>query len=102
MLNRIAGFAATFLISVLVGASPVSGEVTRLDIAVKQPFGSFRAGDYVIWQGKIHGDLSPQESIPGLDKATRNARGRVDYSARIILIIPAEQGRGNGALLVDV
>lgn len=102
MLNRVASLTATFLISVLVGASPVSAEVTRLDIASKQPFGSFRAGDYVIWQGKIHGDLSPQESIPGLDKATRNARGRIGYSARIVLIIPADQGRGNGTLLVDV
>ena len=102
MLNRLAGFAATMLLSAVVGALPASAEVTRLDIASKQPFGSFRAGDYVIWQGKVHGDLSPQEAIPGLDKAARNARGRVDYSARIVLIIPAGDGRGNSTLLVDV
>ena len=102
MLNRFAGFAATLLLSMLAGLGPANAEVSRLEIASKMPFGSFRAGDYVIWQGKVHGDLSPQEPIPGLDKATRNVRGRVDYSARIVLIIPAEQGGGNGTLLVDV
>src|SRR5262249_10272690 len=45
--------------------------------------------------------LSPQEAIPGIDKAVRNDRGRVAYSAKIILIMPANRG-GNGALLVDV
>ncbi len=102
MLSRLAGFAATLLLSVLAALGPANAEVSRLEIASKQPYGSFRSGDYVIWQGKIHGDLSPREPIPGLDKATRNARGRVDYSARVVLIIPAEQGRGNGTLLVDV
>ena len=102
MLNRLAGFAAALLLLVLTWASSAIAEVTRLEIAAKQPFGSFLAGDYVILRGNVHGDLSPTEPIPGLDKATRNARGRVDYSASVVLIIPAEQGRGNGTLLVDV
>jgi hypothetical protein len=92
-----------FVISLLsLSASrPATAEVTRIEFTSKQPYGTFRAGEYVIWQGKIHGDLSPQESIPGIDKATRNDRGRVAYSAKIILIMPANGG-GNGALLVDV
>jgi hypothetical protein len=102
MLNRIAGFAAALLLVVLAVALPANAEVTQLEIDAKQPFGSFLAGDYVMWRGKVHGDLSPQEPIPGLDKATRNARGRVDYSARLVLIIPDAQGHGNGTLLVDV
>src|SRR5215468_8507026 len=77
-------------------------EVTRTEFTSTQPYGTFRAGDYVIWQGKIHGDLSPQETIPGIDKAARNERGRVDYAAKIILIVPAAPRAGNGALLVDV
>jgi len=56
----------------------------------------------VIWQGSIHGDLSPQEAIPGLDEAAHNDRGRVAYSAKLILIMPAAPRAGNGALLVDV
>ena len=90
------------LLLVAAGVSTANAGVTRLEVALKQPFGSFRAGDYSIWEGKVHGDLSPQEPIPGLDKASRNARGRVEYAARIVLIIPAEHASGNGTLLVDV
>ncbi|MBI3375103.1 MAG: hypothetical protein HY017_25555 [Betaproteobacteria bacterium] len=102
MPNRLSLVAAIFLISLLAGVEPAIAEVTRLEIASKQPYGSFSGGDYVIWQGKVHGDLSPQEPIPGIDRAVRNARGRVDYAARIVLIMPGEKGRGNGTLLVDV
>ena len=89
------------LLGLLVGGRPAAAEVTRIEVTSKQSYGTFRAGEYVIWQGKIYGDLSPQEGIPGIDKAARNDRGRVAYSAKIILIMPANRG-GNGALVVDV
>jgi len=104
MPHRANGPVVIFLIclaSLFVGGRPATAEVTRMEVTSKQPYGTFRAGEYVIWQGKIHGDLSPQEAIPGIDKAVRNDRGRVAYSAKIILIMPANRG-GNGALLVDV
>ena len=90
------------LLSLVATARSASAEVTRIEFTSKQPFGTFRAGDYVIWQGKIHGDLAPQEAIPGIDKAARNERGRIDYAAKIILMMPAAPRAGNGALLVDV
>ncbi len=102
MQNRRPGIAASLLALLLAGAGAASAEITRLEITSRQPYGTFRTGDYVIWQGKVHGDLAPQEPIPGLDKVQRNARGRVDYSARIVLILPGGTGRGNGTLLVDV
>ena len=90
------------LFSLISTARPASAEVTRIEFTSKQPYGTFRAGDYVIWQGKIRGDLSPQEAIPGIDKAPRNERGRVDYAAKIILMMPEAPRGENGALLVDV
>jgi hypothetical protein len=40
----------------LVGpARPAIAAVTRIEFASKQPYGTFRTGDYVIWQGRIHG-----------------------------------------------
>src|SRR6516164_7582283 len=90
------------LFGLIATAQSASAEVTRTEFTSKQPYGTFRVGDYVIWQGRIHGDLSPQEAIPGIDKAARNDRGRVAYSARIILIMPAANRSGNGTLLVDV
>jgi hypothetical protein len=86
----------------LAGMPCAHAELTSLDVATKRPYGSFRAGDYVYWEGKVRGELSPQEAIPGIEKAPRNARGRVEYSARIILIFPADPKQGNGTLLVDV
>ncbi len=100
MPNRFLRVAATLAASML--ALTAGAEVTRLEITSKAAYGSFRAGDYVIWQGRVHGDLSPQEAIPGLDRAPRNARGRVDFAARIVLVMPGETARGNGTLLVDV
>jgi hypothetical protein len=96
------GPVAMLLFCLLAIAQPASAEVTRIEFTSKQPYGTFRAGGYVLWQGAIHGDLSPQEAIQGIDKAMRNDRGRVAYSARIILVMPEANGTGNGALLVDV
>ena len=48
------------------------------------------------------GELKPTEAIPDLDKAPRNARGLVDYAAKISLILPANPANGNGVLLVDI
>jgi hypothetical protein len=85
-------------------AGVARGELTQLEIATQRPYGSFRAGDYVYLEGKARGEISPQEAstIPGLGKATRNARGLVEYATRVILIIPADPMRGNGTLLVDI
>jgi hypothetical protein len=90
------------MLGLFAATRPASAEVTRIEFASKQPYGTFRTGDYVIWQGRIHGELSPQEAIPGLDKPARNEHGRVAYSAKIILIMPVAAREGNGALLVDV
>jgi hypothetical protein len=70
--------------------SAALAKVTRLEITAKQPDGSFQAGDYVRWEGRIHGELSPAaEAIPDLDKPARNTNGMVEYAARIILLMPA-------------
>src|ERR1700742_1535336 len=105
MPRRPNGLIVTILVcafSLLAMARPASADVTRLEFTSRQPFGTFRSGDYVIWQGKVHGDLSPDDAIPGIDKAARNERGRVPYSAKLVLIMPAAPLTGNGALLVDV
>src|SRR5580658_516577 len=99
-------FAFSLLGSLVVFALP-SGEaaarITHLDVVSKAPLGTFKSGDYVIWEARFVGELSPaSESIPDLEKAPRNARGTVDYATRVTLIMPAEPMRGNGAILVDL
>jgi hypothetical protein len=95
LLSLVAALLAAF-------AFPSQAELTRLEITSQRPFGSFRSGDYVLMEGKVQGEIAPTEAIPGLDKASRNARGRVEYSARIVLIIPAKPSQGNGTLIVDI
>jgi hypothetical protein len=99
---RLLRFCCVVLVFSAVGAPAVHAELTRLDITSQEPFGSFRAGNYVISQGRIYGELSPREPIPGIDQAKRNGRGMVEYSARIVLIAPEVPKRGNGTLLVDI
>jgi len=90
------------LAALLLVTTSVAAKITRLEITSKQPYGTFRAGEYVVWQGRVHGELSPTEAIPEIDKAARNARGQVEYSARLILFMPSDPRKGNGTLLVDV
>jgi hypothetical protein len=83
-------------------AALASAEVTRLEITSKESYGTFRPGEYVVWKGRIHGELSPKEAIPDIDKPKRNARGLVDYASDIVLLMPATPSKGNGTLIVDV
>ena len=93
-------FAATVLL--LAGVAPVAAEVVRLEITGKTPYGTFRTGEYVLWRGKVHGELAPGEAIPDLDKARRNEAGKVEYTSEIMLLMPADPSKGNGTLLVDI
>src|ERR1700761_1633267 len=83
-------------------ATPAAAKVTKLEISSKDDFGTFKPGDYVWWQGRISGELSPSEKIPDLEKAAKNARGMVEYSAKISLMFPKNPKSGNGTLLVDI
>ena len=94
--------SAAAAVSLLAVSVPAAAEVVRLEITSKTPYGSFRPGDYVLWRGKVHGELAPTEAIPDIDKARRNARGKVEYVSEIMLLMPADPAKGNGTLIVDV
>lgn len=81
---------------------PSVAEVVRLEITSKESYGTFQPGEYVLWTGRVHGELAPTEAIPDLDKAKRNERGKVEYASDIMLLMPADPTKGNGTLLVDV
>lgn len=96
-MKRIALLASTLL---LIGS--VHAELTKLEITSTEPFGHFLSGEFVILKGKIHGEISPKENIPGLDKVKINPHGNIDYSARVVLVMPSDNGRSNGTLIVDI
>ena len=92
--------------------SPARGStITRVQIdAVQSPafegreFGA--AGRYERLVGRFHGELDPaatqNSGIVNIDRAPRNARGLVEYSADFRILKPIDMARGSGTLFYDV
>jgi len=68
------------------------------------PFGE--SGGYTRLAGTASGELDPahpsNRGIALLDKAPRNARGRVEYRSDFVVLHPTEHARGNGRILYEV
>ena len=85
-------------------------EVTRIEIASRadvlggKPFGDTGAYEKII--GKVFFSVDPEhprnQGIVDLDKAPRDAAGRVAFSADLYVLAPKEAARGNGVALFDV
>src|SRR5437762_6901007 len=98
------------LILVALTAAPVSAEVVRIDVASRSDlaggmtFGP--AGPYEKLSGKIYFAVDPalpaNRIVADIDKAPRNAAGRVEFSADFFVIKPKRIERGNGAVLYEV
>jgi alpha/beta hydrolase family protein len=100
------------LLAVLVSltAAPAAAEVVRIDVQSRsdlvagQPFGA--AGPYEKIAGKIFFAVDPalpsNRIVTDIDKAPRNAAGRVEFSADFYVIKPKQIERGNGAVLYEV
>jgi hypothetical protein len=82
----------------------------RLQIDRQEPFADGMAfgatGSYVRLMGTAYGELDPQQprhaGIVNLDKAPRNAQGRVAYDMDVYIMRPTDVTRGNGTLLYEV
>jgi hypothetical protein len=83
---------------------------TRLDVTTRslvldgRPFGA--AGAYEKIAGTLRFAVDPAHPlhtrICDLDRAPRNADGRVEFSGDFYVLRPVEASRGNGSLLLDV
>src|SRR5436189_1775333 len=89
---------------------PVTAEIVRIEVASRadlvggQPFGA--AGAYEKIAGKIFFAVDPSlpanKIVTDLDKAPRNAGGKVEFSSDFFLIKPKNIAKGNGAVLYEV
>lgn len=94
----------------LLHPATADAEITRLVVASREPayegttFGAVGAYEWLI--GHAEGELDPRDphnaGIVNLDKAPRNARGRVEYRVDVQILKPVDLGRGNGRLFYDV
>lgn len=94
-----------FMMPVLMRAEVSRIEITsRRELAGGRSFGS--AGPYERIAGKIYFAIDPanqhNQVIADLDKAPRNAAGKVELSADIVILKPRDPSHGNGIALFDI
>src|SRR5258708_34851470 len=109
MLATLVNLLRAMALVVLV-AAPLSAEVVRIevqsrtDLAGGQEFGA--AGPYEKIAGKIFFAVDPalpaNRIVADIDRAPRNASGKVEFSSDFFLIKPKEIAKGNGAVLYEV
>jgi hypothetical protein len=77
---------------------------SREDFVGGAEFGA--TGAYVRIDGTASGEIDPAHpgnvGIALLDKAPRNARGRVEYRTDVTILRPANPANGNGRLVYEV
>jgi hypothetical protein len=106
MLRRVVlGVIATFLVPAIAGAEVSRVEITsRRDVAGGRAFGT--AGPYERITGTLHFLIDPANTrnqvVADLDKAPRNAAGKVEMSADFVILRPRDPARGNGIALFDI
>ena len=99
-----------FPLLLILLASPALARVDHVEITSRADYLGSRsfglAGPYERIQGSVHYVLDPANphdaAIVDLDKAPRNARGEVEFSADIDLVHPKDPARGNGVLFINV
>jgi len=97
-------------LAVVIAAAPAAARVTALNITLIEPFAEGTSfgdtGAYERVKGTFKGELDPADPrnrvIVNLDKAPRNAAGKVEYEADFFILRPVEAARGNRKLLYDV
>src|ERR1700758_413497 len=109
-MNRLLRLAAISALVLSILPAMVKAEVSRLEgaslaqSAGGPSFGS--TGPYERVTGKIYFLIDPankrNQVIADLDKAPRNAAGKVELSADIVILKPRDASKGNGIAIFDI
>ena len=84
--------------------------VTRFERRLTRPLGDGRAfgdtGPYEELKGRLHFAIDPRhpanQRIADVERAPRDADGRVLFASDVSILLPVERGRASGRLLLDV
>ena len=107
---QIRNLARVTLGALIVVAAPAAARLTEINIAAVEPFADGAAfdgsGAYERVRGTFKGELDPRDArnrvIVNLERAPRNAHGRVEYEADFFMLRPVEVARGNRKIIYDV
>jgi hypothetical protein len=91
-------------------ATPAAARVVQLEVQKRTPFNGARTfgavGPYERLEGLVRFEVDPADPlnviIVNLDKAPRNARGRVEFSTDFVILKPVDPSRGNHKILYGV
>jgi hypothetical protein len=94
----------------LVACTPAHARVTTITVTSVEPFAAGTAfgktGAYERVKGVFRGELDPADArnraIVNIDKAPRNAAGKVEYEADLFMLRPVDPARGNHKIIYDV
>jgi hypothetical protein len=98
------------LLAPMLFSSEANARITSLQINSIAPFAAGMAfgetGAYERVSGVARGELDPADPrnrvIVNLDRAPRNARGKVEYETDFFMLRPADSARGNHKILYEV
>ena len=102
---RVRNLLPIFLLSGALSAGVVRVEIkSHGDVLEGRAFGS--AGPYEKLVGRVYFEVDPANPInriiTDLDKAPRNAAGKVEFSSDLYILRPKDPDRGNGTALYEV
>ncbi len=93
----------------IVAAGAADARIVSVEIESSVPFAGgrdFGAGSYLRITGRARGEIDPADArnsvIADLDRAPRNAAGRVEYTTPFVILRPADPARGSGRLMHEV
>lgn len=102
---------AWLLLAAVLSAGPARAEVTRLQVlSVQRPalegrsFGAVGTYEKIVARVTVALDPADRRNTPIADiaLAPRNAQGKVETTADVVILRPADRSKGNGALFYEV
>ena len=93
-----------------LAATPADARVVRIEVERTAPYAGGKefgeAGRFERLDGTVYLEVDPDDPlnavIVNLDRAPRNERGMVEFSAPFFIIKPVDMARGNGKLLYGI
>ena len=109
-LRQAAQFGLVVMVWTLAWFAAANAEVSRVEIASRREVAAGRsfgsAGPYERMTGKIYFLIDPanqrNQVIADLDKAPRNASGKIELSADLVILRPRDPSKGNGIAIFDI
>ena len=98
-----------FVLALLLVPSVAAAALTGIEVESRGPFADGAAfgtvGPYERISGSFRGELDPlapaNAGIVDIERAPRNARGKVEYRARFEILKPLDAAKGNATLLYE-